>query len=174
VYLRSLTSLPDNAQFNNGGSVDLRSLTSLPDNAQFNNGGNVDLRSQQIKIKTSYLKRFKVKIKKGNIILYKKVSKDFKTQEGTINETLWKIGNIVKHPNWNPLSSECGEGKFHACIKPFWCDSFRNVKGDKYIAIKVNVKDLYEWTNSPSYPQKIGFRKGKVIKEVTRTEQVIY
>jgi hypothetical protein len=45
VYLNSLTSLPDNIQFNNEGYVDLYSLTSLPDNIQFNNEGYVDLYS---------------------------------------------------------------------------------------------------------------------------------
>ena len=45
VYLASLTSLPENIQFNNGGHVYLRSLTSLPENIQFNNGGYVYLNS---------------------------------------------------------------------------------------------------------------------------------
>jgi hypothetical protein len=45
VYLYSLTSLPDNIQFNNRGYVDLDSLTSLPNNIQFNNEGNVYLYS---------------------------------------------------------------------------------------------------------------------------------
>jgi hypothetical protein len=147
----------------------LSSLTSLPENTQFNNGGDVDLSSKRISIKTSYLKRFHIKVKRGNIILYKKVSSDFKTQEGTKNETYWRINRIVEHPNWNPSNSECGEGKFHSCAFPFWCDSFRNKKGDKYIAIKVNIKDLYEWTNNPAYPKKIGFRKCKVLAEVKRT-----
>ena len=45
VDLRSLTSLPNNVQFNNGSNVYLRSLTSLPNNVQFNNGGCVYLES---------------------------------------------------------------------------------------------------------------------------------
>jgi 2'-5' RNA ligase/SAM-dependent methyltransferase len=45
VYLDSLTSLPNNIQFNNRGYVNLYSLTSLPNNVQFNNRGNVDLNS---------------------------------------------------------------------------------------------------------------------------------
>ena len=45
VDLSSLTSMPDNVEFNNGGDVDLSSLTSMPDNVEFNNGGNVDLSS---------------------------------------------------------------------------------------------------------------------------------
>ena len=154
----------------NGGSVHLNSLTSLPENTQFNNGGYVHLRSKRIEIKTPYLKRFHIKVKRGNIILYKKVSNGFKTQEGTNHETRWRLNRVMEHPNWYPVNSECGEGKFHACALPFWCDSFRNKKGDRYIAIKVNVKDLYEWTVNPSYPTKIAFRKCKVMAEVKRTE----
>src|SRR3990167_11444335 len=45
VYLNSLTSMPDNVEFNNGGNVYLSSLTSMPDNVEFNNGGDVYLRS---------------------------------------------------------------------------------------------------------------------------------
>ena len=45
VYLSSLTSLPENVQFNNKGSVALDNLTSLPDNIQFNNNGYVYLSS---------------------------------------------------------------------------------------------------------------------------------
>src|SRR3990167_3545017 len=98
------------------------------------------------------------------IILYKKVSKDFKTQEGTDNETLWGVGSIVTHKNWNPKNSECGEGKFHACSRPYFCDEFRNNNGDKYIAIEIKKDDLYAWPN-PVYPHKIAFREGKVLYE---------
>ena len=100
------------------------------------------------------------------IFLYKRVSKDFKTQEGTKNETLWEIGKEVIHSNWNPSNSECGEGKFHACAKTKWCDVFRNKKDDKYIKIKVNINDLFEWKNNPTFPQKIAFRKCLVVEEI--------
>lgn len=113
-----------------------------------------------------FIERNGVKKVKGSIILYKRVSKDFLTQERTLNETLWKIGSIVTHPNWNPTFRECGEGKFHACSKPFECDEFRYDDDDKYIAIKVKIADLYEWNNNPAYPKKIAFRKGKVLYEV--------
>ena len=45
VYLRSLTTLPDDVVFNNGGGVYLSSLTTLPEGVVFNNGGYVDLSS---------------------------------------------------------------------------------------------------------------------------------
>jgi len=170
VDLRSYNlPLPEGIQFNNGGYVNLSSYNSpLPEGIQFNNGGGVDLRSEQIQISTSYIKRFKIKETDGKVIIYKRVSEDYKTQEGTPNETLWLIGTTVEHPAWNPNQTECGEGKFHACAQPFWCDVFRDEKTDKYIAIEVEEKDLYEWAKNPSYPQKIGFRKGKVISEVKR------
>ena len=104
------------------------------------------------------------KIKK--LILYKKVSKDFLTQERTKNETKWEIGSVVKIKEWKPKEDECGEGKFHACSKPFFCDEFRNEKGDRYIAIEIDKKDLYVWDKNPKYPHKVGFRTGKVLYEV--------
>jgi hypothetical protein len=114
-----------------------------------------------------YLDRDGVKINKGCVILYKKVSKDFKTRENTKNETLWALGSAVSHPSWNPSQKECGEGKFHACSKPYFCDEFRSVAGDQYIALKIKVADLYEWDN-PQYPHKVAFREGKVLYNVDK------
>jgi hypothetical protein len=172
VGLRSLTEIPTNAAitFNNGGHVDLRSITEIPENAAitFNNGGNVDLRNKELSINKPYLERFKVTIEDDYVILYKRVSKDFKTQEGTKNETTWLPGTIVSHQNWDPSQNECGEGKFHACAKPHWCDNFRSKKDDRYISVKVRVNALYEWTKNPNYPEKIGFREAVEIKEVDR------
>ena len=99
------------------------------------------------------------------ITLYKKVSKDFKTQENKKNETLWLVGSTVNHPAWNPTNGECGEGKFHACSRPYFCDEFRNEKGDRYIAVSIKLEDLYEWKNNPDYPHKIGFRACEVLYE---------
>jgi hypothetical protein len=99
------------------------------------------------------------------VTLYKKVSKDFKTQEGTENETLWPIGATVEHPSWNPKNAECGGGKFHACSRPYFCDEFRNKPGDRYIAVSIKLEDLYEWKENPDYPHKIAFRAGTVLYE---------
>jgi len=98
-------------------------------------------------------------------ILYKKVSCEFKTQENTDNETLWLVGSTVTHKNWNPEQRECGEGKFHAVIRPLFSDRFRSEKGDRYIAIQIKAEDLYEWEDNPEYPYKIGFREGIVLYE---------
>jgi hypothetical protein len=105
--------------------------------------------------------------KTANVILYKRVSKDFKTQEGTPNETVWTIGSTLTHPNWSPKTDECGEGKFHAVSRPYFADEFRHESGDKYIAIEIKSKDLHEWKN-PRYPHKIAFREGKVLFECDR------
>ena len=166
VYLYSLTSMPKGVEFHNGGDVYLCSLTSMPKGVEFHNGGYVYLKIKQKKIGTSYLERFNIETKGNKVYLYKRVSKDFKTQEGKKNETLWKIGSTVKHPNWNPGKKECGEGQFHACAFPHCCSAFRNKPDDKFIKIEVDKKDLHEWTKNPNYPQKIGFKKGKVIKEI--------
>jgi hypothetical protein len=112
-----------------------------------------------------FLEREMIDVKKGKVVLFKKVSEDFKTQENTRNETLWVIDSIVEHKSWTPKKEECGEGKFHACSYSFFCDEFRNNIGDKYIALEIDKKDLFEWKNHPSYPHKIAFRKGKVLYE---------
>ena len=103
--------------------------------------------------------------KKDRIILYKKVSKDFLTQENNLNKTLWFVGSIVEHNNWEPEKEECGDGKFHACSRPFFCDEFRNEIGDKYITIEIALEDIYVWEKNPQYPHKIAFKKGKVLYE---------
>ena len=100
-----------------------------------------------------------------NLILFKRVSCDFKTQEGTDNETLWKVDSTVIHHNWIPAENECGPGKFHAVSRPYFADEFRDKKDDKYIAIKIKLSDIYEWKNNPNYPHKIGFKKGAVLYE---------
>jgi hypothetical protein len=109
-----------------------------------------------------------IKIVKNSVILFKKVSADLKTQEGTDNETLWGIGKVLEHNQWNPTEAECGAGKFHACSKPYLCDEFRNQVGDRYVAIRVQVKDLYVWKGNADYPHKVAFRKGKVLYECDR------
>ncbi|MDI6820956.1 MAG: hypothetical protein QMD65_02130, partial [Patescibacteria group bacterium] len=104
--------------------------------------------------------------------LYKKVSKNFETQENTDNRIKWNIGDIVEHKNWNPKENECGEGKFHACSRPFFCDEFRNELGDRYIAIEVDKEDLFEWKNKPKYPHKIAVRRARVLYEVDKFGQI--
>jgi len=106
--------------------------------------------------------------KTKKVLLYKRVSHDFKTQEGTENETIWKVGTVVTHPNWNPKTNECREGKFHAVSRPYFADEFRSKKDDKYIAIEIKLEDLYEWKDNPGYPYKIGFREGFVKYECNK------
>jgi hypothetical protein len=108
-----------------------------------------------------------VDIEKDFVTLFKRVSKDWKTQEGKKNETSWDLGKTLEHPNWDPSSSECGEGKFHACSRPYFCDEFRTEPTDRYIAIRIAKKDLHAWKNG-SYPHKIAFRKGTVLHECDR------
>ncbi|TAL13911.1 hypothetical protein EPN95_04455 [Patescibacteria group bacterium] len=114
-----------------------------------------------------FLDRDGVPVADGKVTLYKRVSADFKTQEGTRNETLWQVGSTVTHPAWSPEASECGEGKFHACSRSYFADEFRSERGDRYVAIEIAVEDLYEWPN-PRYPHKIAFRSGVVVGEVDR------
>ena len=101
------------------------------------------------------------------VLLFKRVSEELKTQEGLDNETRWSIGKEIECRQWNPTGSECGAGKFHAVPAPCLADEFRDSDGDKYIAILVARKDLHAWPN-PQYPNKIAFRKGKVMYECDR------
>jgi hypothetical protein len=106
--------------------------------------------------------------KTPTVILYKRVSHDFKTQENTENETVWTIGSTVTHPAWNPKSEECGKGKFHACSKPYFCDEFRTTPKDRYIALSVKLEDTHAWEENPQYPYKIALKEAKVLYECNR------
>ncbi|HNX82647.1 MAG TPA: hypothetical protein PKL77_10945, partial [Candidatus Omnitrophota bacterium] len=123
---------------------------------------------QVVKKQEDFFEREGMAVKKsGKVIVYKRVSDDYKTQENTRNETLWTPGIKIDHPAWNPIT-ECGEGKFHACSRPYFCDEFRGCPGDRYVAIEINVKDTHQFKN-PSYPHKIAFRRGKVLYECDRS-----
>ncbi len=119
-----------------------------------------------------WLEDHAIKPNSGKVTVYKRVSKEFKTQEGTPNETLWKPGSTVSHPSWNPKDAECGEGKFHACATTYFCDEFRSERDDRYVAIEVKTKDIHVW-KEPSYPHKIAFREGKVLHELNRRGEVV-
>jgi len=109
-----------------------------------------------------------IKKNKDHVILFKRVSSELKTQEGTDHEAVWEIGKTLSHPAWSPKDSECGAGKFHACSRPYFCDQFRSTPGDKYLAIQVSTKDLYAWDGNVKYPHKIAFREGTVLYECDR------
>ena len=110
-----------------------------------------------------WLEKEKLEIKDGSVILYKRVSHDFKTQEGTKNETLWQVGTTLEHPCWKLEDEECGAGKYHACSRAKFCDEFRNNSNDRYIKIEVRIEDMYAWKNP--HPSKVAFRKGIVLGE---------
>jgi hypothetical protein len=110
--------------------------------------------------------------KKGTVILFKRVSENWLTQENTRNETAWLEGSTLEHPAWNPAQEECGPGKFHFCSRPYFCDEFRSKKTDKYIALELKVEDLFAWKDA-SYPHKIAGRKAKVLYQCDRTGKKI-
>ena len=113
-----------------------------------------------------WLDREGIEKQDATVTLFKRVSKDWQTQEGCANETTWTIGAEMLVPNWDP-SIECGPGKFHACGRPYFCDEFRSRLDDRYIAIEVKVEDLYVH-NCPDYPHKVAFRAGRVLHECDR------
>lgn len=123
-----------------------------------------------------WLKAHGVKHNGVSCVLYKRVSKCFKTQGGRYaagTATSWRPGTTVTHPDWRPKESECGSGKFHACDTPWRCDSYRWTYNDRYVAIHIKLVDLYVWPGkhmgwgwlSPAHPDKIAFRKGRVLFE---------
>ncbi len=115
---------------------------------------------------SAWLEGHGIELGPEGVILFKKVSAKWQTQEGTANETLWTPGATVTHPAWEPERQECGPGKFHACPEAFFCDEFRNATGDRYVAIRVAVADLFAWPGRREYPHKIAFRSGAVLHEV--------
>jgi hypothetical protein len=114
-----------------------------------------------------WLEKQAIEPNNGKVIVFKRVSVDFKTQEGKPQETLWTVGSTLEYRDWDPKKEECGHGKFHACSRPYFCDEFRSKQDDIYIAIEVNVSDLYAW-EKPAYPHKIAFRKGTVLYRCDR------
>ena len=114
-----------------------------------------------------WLNRHGIEVRAGFAVLFKRVSREFKTQEKSPNETTWTPGATLEVPGWNPTGSECGAGKFHAVGRPYFGDEFRDARGDRYVAIKVAVQDLHTW-ESASYPHKIAFRAGTVLFECNR------
>jgi len=103
----------------------------------------------------------------GRVVLYKRVSQDWKTQEGQPWETCWQPGTLLTHPAWQPDDDECGAGKFHACSRPYFCDEFRQEENDRYVAIAVRREDMYAW-RQPWYPHKIAVRAAEVLYECDR------
>jgi hypothetical protein len=100
--------------------------------------------------------------KSKSVTLFKRVSVEFKTQEGLPQETTRTPGLKLTHKNRNPTRQECGAGKFHAFSRPYFCDEFRSLADDVYVAIQIPVKELHAWDNA-SYPHKIAFRTGTVL-----------
>ena len=119
---------------------------------------------QRTKIIRNWFERETVEKVNGTAIIYKRVSKEFKTQEKTPRETLWAIGSTLTHTKPDLKGEECGAGKFHGVSHPYFGDDFRSEKDDRYIAIRVRIRDTHAWPN-PQYPHKIGFSKGTVLYE---------
>jgi hypothetical protein len=170
-----LTSLP--AGLTVSGYLDLggcTGLTALPEDLTV--GGHLDLDGCMGLLRPSkqpgvagWLERNAVAVDgDGYVILYKRVSAAYLTQEERPWETQWTPGTTLVHPAWNPASGECGGGKYHACSRPIYCQEFRCGTGDKYIAIRVHVDDLWAWDN-PQYLFKIGFQRGTVLYECDRS-----
>jgi hypothetical protein len=115
-----------------------------------------------------YIEREGVEEHEGCITLYKRVSANWLTQEGTERETQWTVGATLEHTAWAPEVDECGSGKFRACSRPYFCDEFRGVRGDRYVALRVALADIYEWPAPQRYPHKVAVRRATVLYECDR------
>jgi hypothetical protein len=121
----------------------------------------------------SWIAKTGVETDRQNMMIFKRVSIELKTREGTPDETLWTIGATLIHKSPNLESEECGGGKFHGCATPQDCDQFRDKPSDRYIAVSVPKKKAYAWPKNPQYPFKIGFTQGTVLYECDRNGKAI-
>ncbi len=149
VDLPSLTSLPDNIQFNNGENVHLDSLTSLPNNIQFNNRGNVWLS----KLRSLPNNKYEIFHNEG-IVYYDwdgdKYTKFNPNQRNASLKFSWKLPNIkigdrVRVTNDSNLLSTINLGKLNI--------PSRNVEGQEGVVINI-FKVSAPWS-IPRYSGKI-------------------
>lgn len=198
VYSHNLKTIesPTLVTFNNGKDVNLSKLEksekfySIP---KIFSGGNVIIGNDDflteakriipigyIKTKNasyysneSYLKRYKIPVVNGKVILYKGVDKKKRRAlYDKENDIQWLIGETIEHPEWNPYENEIGKGKFIASINPMSFHAISKIKNISYLAIEIDVLDLYEYPFG-KYPQFIGFRKGKVLYEVDKNKNIL-
>lgn len=198
VYSQNLKNIesPTLVIFNNGKDVN---LSNLEKNKKFIStpkifsGGNVIIKNEEFLselkriapigyIKTqgnsyysneTYLKRYKIAVNNGKVILYKAVDKKKRMALYDKEDTIqWIIGETIEHPDWNPYENEIGKGKFVASINPNSFHTITKLKNISFLAIEIDVLDLYEYPFG-KYPQFIGFRKGKVLYEVDKQKNIL-
>lgn len=108
-----------------------------------------------------------VEMKRGKAVLFKRVGKDFGTQNGI----RYKPGTVVKAPDWDSGTAECGGG-LHFCGDPRGGDLFRSNEGDRYVACEVAVKDIVVHARA-SYPDKVKAPRCKVLFECDREGKAV-
>jgi hypothetical protein len=106
---------------------------------------------------------YDIEKQKNNLILYKFVKTDFTDfYRGRIE---YKLGTIVKCPDWiSDNKHECGGG-LHLGATPKWAKYFNNNNEGRLLKCEVAIKDIVVHPN-PQYPFKIRCKKLKVLEEI--------
>lgn len=198
VYSQNLKTIesPTLVIFNNGKDVDISNLEKTEkfiSTPKIFSGGNVIVKNEEFLselkrvvpigyIKSqgtsyysneTYLKRYKIPVNNGKVILYKAVDKKKRTAPYDKEDNIqWIIGETIEHKEWDPYENEIGKGKFVASINPNSFHAITKIKNISFLAIEIDVLDLYEYPFG-KYPQFIGFRKGKVLYEVDKQKNIL-
>lgn len=174
INLSSLKANDRIAKFNlsSGGDIILADNKNILANAKNNSVGYIKSDNETLYSNSSYIKRYNIPVINGKIILYKAVDKIKRTAAYDKINTIWRIGETIEHPIWNPYDNEIGKGKYVASISPKSFFELTKSKRLTYIAIEIDVLDLYEYPFG-KHPQFIGFRKGKVLYEVDKEKNKI-
>ena len=109
---------------------------------------------------TQWLEKCGVEIKRGYVILYKSVTKDFTTK----NNISFKPKTKHEAPDWDAkFTDECGSG-IHYCPTVAQCRQFRD--DGVYVACRVKVSDIADLPAFADYPDKIRAKGGYTLYEV--------
>lgn len=162
------------AKFNlsSGGDVILGDNKNILSNAKNNSVGYIKSDNTTLYSNSSYIKRYNIPVNSGKVILYKAVDKITRTAPYDKIKTVWRIGETIEHTSWNPYDNEIGKGKYVASISPKSFFEITKSKRLTYVAIEIDVLDLYEYPFG-KHPQFIGFRRGKVLYEVDKEKNII-